>query len=74
MSPLRRRKNIFVDQQRMDRVRTLLNADTETETVDRALAIAEDFVAFESEVTQGLRELVGKGGFIDHFSDPRQPG
>ncbi|MDB4915452.1 MAG: hypothetical protein JWM95_3096 [Gemmatimonadetes bacterium] len=71
MTPLRRRKNIFIDQDRMDRVRVLLQADTETETIDRALAIAEDYSAFEAEVMDGLASLRGRGGIVDHFPSGR---
>ena len=67
MAPARRRKNIFIDQRRMDRVKALLHAETETETIDRALALAEDLAAFQAEVDRGLTDLVGKGGFVDRF-------
>ena len=67
MPTVRRRKNIFIDQRRMDRVKALLRAETETETVDRALALAEDLAAFEAEVDRGLTTLVGRGGFTDRF-------
>lgn len=64
----RRRKNLFIDQRRLDRVVALLNTETETEAVDRSLAIAEDFAAFEAEVHRGLNGLVGRGGFVDRFT------
>ena len=67
MPPARRRKNLFIDQRRIDRAKALLHTDTETETIDRALALVEDFAAFQSEVDRGLADLVGKGGFIDRF-------
>ncbi len=72
MTQTRRRKNIFIDQERIDRVRTLLRADSETETIDRALALAEDFVLFETEVMRGLEGMIGRGGFTDHFSGRRR--
>lgn len=74
MTQARRRKNVFIDQQRIDRVKTLLCTDTETETIDRALALAEDFAMFEAKVTRGLAGLVGRGGFTDHFSAKRRSG
>jgi hypothetical protein len=43
------------------------STDTETEAVDRALALAEDLAAFEAEVNRGLARLVGRGGFVDRF-------
>ena len=67
MPPIRRRKNLFIDQRRIDRVRALLHADTETETIDRALALAEDLAVFEAEVDRGLSKLVARGGFVDRF-------
>ena len=72
VTQLRRRKNIFIDQERIDRVRTLLRADTETETIDRALAMAEDYAAFEAEVLGGLAGLSGRGNIVDHFSPKRR--
>lgn len=68
MPSVRRRKNLFIDQRRIDRVKALLHAETETETIDRALALAEDLAAFEAEVDRGLSGLVGGGGFIDRFA------
>jgi len=72
MTQTRRRKNVFIDQERIDRVRSLLRADSETETIDRALALAEDFATFDAQVTRGLADLVGQGGFVDHFSAKRR--
>ena len=71
MPPLRRRKNLYIDQQRIDRVKKLLGAATETEAIDRALTLAEDFAAFEAEVDRGLTGLVGRGGFVDRFAPAR---
>lgn len=67
MSTVRRRKNIFIDQRRIDRVKALLRTETETETVDRALALAEDVAVFEAELERGLTGLIGRGGFTDRF-------
>jgi len=67
MATARRRKNLFIDQRRLDRVKLLLNTDTETEAIDRALALAEDLAAFEAEVNRGLAKLIGRGGFVDRF-------
>ena len=68
MPSVRRRKNLFIDQRRIDRAKALLHAETETETIDRALALVEDFAAFQADVDRGLAELVGKGGFVDRFA------
>ena len=67
MSSLRRRKNMFIDQRRIDRVKALLNVETETEAIDRALAMVEDLALFEAQVDRGLAGLVGKSGFVDRF-------
>jgi hypothetical protein len=67
MATARRRKNVYIDQRRLDRVKLLLNTDTETEAINRALALAEDLAAFEAEVNRGLATLVGRGGFVDRF-------
>jgi len=68
MSTARRRKNLYIDQKRIDRVMELLHVDTETEAIDRALALAEDVAAFQEQVDRGLAGLVGRGGFVDRFS------
>jgi hypothetical protein len=67
----RRRKNLFIDQHRIDRVKALLSVETETEAIDRALALVEDVARFETEVDRGLAGLVGKGGFVDRFPAKR---
>jgi len=67
MPVLRRRKNVFIDQRRINRVKALLHTETETETIDRALALAEEMAVFEAEVDRGLATLVGRGGFVDRF-------
>jgi len=44
------RKNIVIDQHRLDLAKTLLRAPTETATVDQAL----DLIAFQKEVLSGI--------------------
>ena len=73
MPALRRRKNVFIDQRRINRVKALLHAETETETIDRALALAEEMALFEAEVDRGLATLVGRGGFVDRFTAKNAP-
>jgi len=63
----RRRKNLFIDQRRIDRAKAILDVDTETEAIDLALALVEDLAQFEAEIDRGLSGLVGKGGFVDRF-------
>ena len=58
MASARRRKNVFIDQRRIDRVKALLRTDTETETIDRALAVAEEVAVFEAEVERGIERWV----------------
>lgn len=63
----RRRKNLFVDQRKIDRAKQVFGVATETEAIDRALDLAEDFAAFQREVEVGMEMLVGRGGFIEPF-------
>jgi hypothetical protein len=51
----RTRKNLRLDQRKLDRARRILRARTETETVERAL----DLVAFREEAISGLRRVAG---------------
>lgn len=67
MPAMRRRKNVYIDQRRINRVKALLHTETEAETIDRALALAEEIALFEAEVDRGLTGLVGHGGFVDRF-------
>ena len=67
MASARRRKNLFIDQRRIDRAKAILDVDTETEAIDLALALVEDLAQFEAEIDRGLSGLVGKGGFVDRF-------
>ena len=41
-----------------------------TETIDKALEMAENSLKFEEEFFRGWDKLGGKGGFVDHFSGP----
>jgi len=62
-----RRKNLILDQVKIDRAKRLLGAQTETETITRALDAVTDLAQFRIELDVGLASLVGKGGFEDHF-------
>jgi hypothetical protein len=62
-----RRKNLLLDQVKIDKARRILGAPTETEAIHRALDAAIDLEAFQREVDSGLEALVGKGGFVDRF-------
>ena len=58
------RKNIVIDQRKLDLAKTLLHAPTETATVDQAL----DLIAFQKEVFAGIDRMVELGG-IETFED-----
>jgi len=62
------RKNVIMDQRKLDAARRALGVDTETEAIDRAL----DLVAFREEVAKGFG-AVRQGGGIDDVFEPRRP-
>lgn len=53
-----KRKNMLMDQRKLDLAKTALGAATETKTVDTAL----DLVTFCSELFRDLDELAAAGG------------
>ena len=61
-----RRKNLNVDQEKLDRLISLTGAGTETEVVDQAL----DLLLFQKEAMAGLRKLAGRGHEIKNLFDP----
>jgi hypothetical protein len=63
----KRRKNLILDQDKIDRAKVVLGVATETEAIDRALDVVNDFAAFQEEIESGLPDLLGKGGFTDRF-------
>jgi hypothetical protein len=67
-----KRKNLILDQAKIDRAREILGVATETEAITRALDAVNDLAVFRGEVELGLRNLVGKGGFSDRF-EPTAP-
>lgn len=60
------RKNMVVDQRKLNVARQALRAHTETEAVDLAL----DLVAFRQELTRGLAAM-RKSGSIDDVLEGR---
>lgn len=52
-----RRKQPRIDQAKLDKARRVLEARTDTETVDRALSL----VVIEGEIDASLRSIRGKG-------------
>jgi hypothetical protein len=61
------RKNIVMDQRKLDSARRALGVDTETEAIDQAL----DFVAFREELASGFA-AVRRGGGVDDVFERRQ--
>jgi hypothetical protein len=57
------RKNVAMDQQKLDAARRALGVETETEAIDLAL----DFVAFRRELAEGIRAIRRSGGIDDVF-------
>jgi hypothetical protein len=55
------RKNVVMDQRKLDLARRALGVDTETEAIDRAL----DFVAFREELAKGFTAVRRSGGVHD---------
>ena len=63
-----RRKNLLLDQSKIDRARRIFHVSTETEAIHRALDAVVDLEAFERELDKGFDALIGAGGFTDRFS------
>jgi hypothetical protein len=64
-APKIRRKNVNIDQTKLDRVRELLGSSSETEAIDQAL----DILLFREELIAGIGALAGRGGVINAFED-----
>jgi hypothetical protein len=62
------RKNVVMDQRKLDAARRSLGVETETETIDLAL----DFVAFRRELARGIAVIRRSGGIRDVFESPRR--
>ena len=57
------RKNVVMDQRKLDVARRALGVDTETEAIDQAL----DFVVFREELASGFAVVRRSGGVDDVF-------
>lgn len=57
------RKNIIMDQRKLDAARRTLGVETETEAIDIAL----DLVAFREELVRGIAAVRRVGGIRDVF-------
>jgi hypothetical protein len=55
------RKNVVMDQRKLDVARRALGVDTETDAIDQAL----DFVAFGEELAKGFAAVRRTGGVED---------
>jgi hypothetical protein len=55
------RKNVVMDQRKLDAARRVLGVETETETIDVAL----DLVAFRRELVRGIAAVRRAGGIED---------
>ena len=60
-----RRKNLLLDQAKIDRARRIFKTATETDAIHRALDAAADLEAFQRELDRGFDALIGAGGFAD---------
>jgi hypothetical protein len=63
-----RRKNLLLDQTKIDRAKRIFKASTETEAIHRALDAVTDLEAFQRELDKGFDTLAGRGGFTDYFA------
>jgi hypothetical protein len=63
-----RRKNLLLDQSKIDGARRIFKASTETEAIHRALDAAADLEAFRRELDAGFDALIGAGGFVDRIT------
>ena len=59
------RKNMDMDQAKLDAAKRILGVRTETEAVDAAL----DLVAFQAEVFAGIDRAAESGGFADIYDE-----
>jgi hypothetical protein len=61
------RKNVVMDQRKLDVARRVLGVNTETEAIDLAL----DFVAFRRDIARGIAAVRRAGGVVDIFEGRR---
>ena len=62
------RKNVVMDQRKLDVARRALGVDTETEAIDQAF----DFVAFREELAKGFAAVRRSGGVEDVIEGRRR--
>ena len=61
--PVVRRKNVNVDQAKLDRAVEILGARSETDAIDQALSL----LIFRDELLEGIKRIGGTGGVEDVF-------
>jgi hypothetical protein len=66
-APSLKRKNMVIDQNKLDFAKEHFGVATETEAVDKAL----DMIAFRSEVLSGLDALAASGPLRDPYARRR---
>jgi hypothetical protein len=62
-NPAIRRKNLNIDQDKLDRAVEILGARSETDAIDQAL----DLLIFREELSAGIDRIAGKGGIENYF-------
>jgi hypothetical protein len=62
-----RRKNLLLDQSKIDRAKRIFRVATETEAIHRALDVVVDLETFQRELDKGFDALIGNGGFTNRF-------
>jgi len=53
-----KRKNYYLDEKKIQRVKKILGAHTETEAINSAL----DIIEFREDILKSLQKVAGKGG------------
>lgn len=63
-----RRKNLNIDQSKLDRVKEILGARSETEAVDQAL----ELLLLREDLIEGIRRIAGSGGVRDVYGEDEE--
>jgi hypothetical protein len=58
-----KRKNLWLDEKKLKRAKTILKAKTETEAINKAL----DIVCFRENLIKSINTVAGKGRIIKFF-------
>jgi hypothetical protein len=60
-----RRKNLNIDQKKLDRIVEILGADSETAAIDQMM---DEFLC-RDDLSAGIRRIAGTGGVENYFPD-----